>query len=524
MKNASLYFFIFALFYGVLIYFKSLHAEPLGPDDARHVLTGIFYRDLLLDLPVSDLRAYAFDFYIQYPALGLLHWPPVFHLLQAFAFLIFGVHDEVSRLLVYALAVTGAFYVYRMGLLFDLSRGWALFSGVMCLSFPIYFHSSQKVMLEIPSLSFCILALYYFCLHLKSGKISALYCSGLLSVVAILTKGFSLFILPILAALAFRKYGWKLFRQWHMLIIAVVASAVLITYNLIVAQFTGVRSLDLFTEYRFFYTQVCYTFMFGNFGWVAMLLGPAGIVLMFYRKEWLFAILVGLGLFLCFTMVGIIRFPLERYLTYPAPFIALGLGYLGMRLQAWNTTVAGITGLAIIAYYSVLLTLFQMPIVKGYEEVVKYILENRKGASVLMHSRHAANLALYMRIFGKDEKYYVLPGTKYLAYEQTNELAANALESPEEVFKLLVDYGVKYLVIEDKERHYKATESYYWLREYLEEEKEFKLVKRFDAIDTEYPDFHLLLYEFSGDGKLKVEEFNLNMGRLKSQSVSVPLH
>ena len=54
-------------------------SEPIFfGDENRHVMTSIFFRDLLADHPLTGLRGYAENYYVQYPALGLLIWPPLF--------------------------------------------------------------------------------------------------------------------------------------------------------------------------------------------------------------------------------------------------------------------------------------------------------------------------------------------------------------------------------------------------------------------------------------------------------------
>ena len=50
-------------------------AEPVFNGDAnRHVMTSVFFRDFLIDLPLSHPKQYAEAYYEQYPALGLMVW------------------------------------------------------------------------------------------------------------------------------------------------------------------------------------------------------------------------------------------------------------------------------------------------------------------------------------------------------------------------------------------------------------------------------------------------------------------
>ena len=78
---------IFAVL-GVAHVFCSPVGEPYkNNDETRQVMTGVFVRDAIRDLPASaaDPRGYAVRYYAQYPALGLLVWPPFFHLVEGLA-------------------------------------------------------------------------------------------------------------------------------------------------------------------------------------------------------------------------------------------------------------------------------------------------------------------------------------------------------------------------------------------------------------------------------------------------------
>ena len=93
--------------------------EPVfGGDSNRHVVTSIFFRDLLTDTittgHLSNPKDYAERYYEQYPALGLLVWPPLFHGVCGVAMLIFGTSADVARWLVLLSFVVSCWCVYRM--------------------------------------------------------------------------------------------------------------------------------------------------------------------------------------------------------------------------------------------------------------------------------------------------------------------------------------------------------------------------------------------------------------------------
>src|SRR5689334_2773985 len=60
-------------------------------DSAHHIMDGIFFRDVIVDLPVAHPFHYTLDYYKKYPALGFLFWPPFFPAVEGIAFLLGGI-------------------------------------------------------------------------------------------------------------------------------------------------------------------------------------------------------------------------------------------------------------------------------------------------------------------------------------------------------------------------------------------------------------------------------------------------
>src|SRR5215207_9741521 len=98
MQRGPLYF--------VLLVVTAAHALTFIPsepffnnDETRHVMTGVFFRDLYLERPApGDLRDGTVGYYLQYPALGLLTFPPAFYALEGIVFLVLGTSFLVARL------------------------------------------------------------------------------------------------------------------------------------------------------------------------------------------------------------------------------------------------------------------------------------------------------------------------------------------------------------------------------------------------------------------------------------------
>src|ERR1700756_1824992 len=74
-------------------------------DEAQHAVTGLFVADALHDLPLRHPVQYAYRYYAQYPAVAILHWPPLFYIFEGMSFLLFGPSVVSARLTVILFAV-----------------------------------------------------------------------------------------------------------------------------------------------------------------------------------------------------------------------------------------------------------------------------------------------------------------------------------------------------------------------------------------------------------------------------------
>ncbi|MFO0935102.1 MAG: hypothetical protein U0798_01120 [Gemmataceae bacterium] len=135
-------------------------SEPFfNGDETRHVMTGVFVRDAILDGGFLHPRQYAEQYYAQYPALGLLIWPPAFYAVEGVAMLLCGTTFEVGRLLVFLYFVVGAAYLY--GLVKRTHNAEVAFVSVLGFGLcRMVFTHAGIVMLEVPSTA-CFLAVAY---------------------------------------------------------------------------------------------------------------------------------------------------------------------------------------------------------------------------------------------------------------------------------------------------------------------------------------------------------------------------
>lgn len=212
-----------------------LHAvfSPLGEpfkngDETRHVMTGVFVRDAIADIPESaaDPRGYASRYYVQYPALGIIIWPPVFYLVEGLSMWAFGTGYAVARAVVYGFALLGGVYAYRLFRRTHGARVAAAALAVLGLS-PLVFEYTSYVLLEVPTLALVLGSVFHFERHLGEGRGRDALLACVLAALAALTRFDGVMLLPfvLLRLASTRRFGLLLRRP----VVVGVALALLLT-------------------------------------------------------------------------------------------------------------------------------------------------------------------------------------------------------------------------------------------------------------------------------------------------------
>ncbi len=177
-------------------------------DEPVHAVTGLYFADLLTSWPVHPIE-FTYQWYAHYPALGLIHWPPFFHLVEAVLFIAFGRSIVTARMTVLLFSLLGFWFWFR--LVRELEGQWAaLVSTIFLALLPGLLPYEKSVMLEMPSLSLCIVASYFWVRYLSDGIKRHLYWFAFFASLALLTKQLSVYlaVFCLLTTLLLRK--WRL--------------------------------------------------------------------------------------------------------------------------------------------------------------------------------------------------------------------------------------------------------------------------------------------------------------------------
>jgi hypothetical protein len=175
-------------------------------DAPRHGLNGIFLKDVLVTLPLSAPKRFAMDWYVQYPALSILFYPPLFYALSAPAFLVFGESHAVAQGMV-------ALHAAALGLgTYALAAAWlplpaALAAALILLGLPEITLWGRTVMLEIPALAWLVWGAVFALRHARAGDAGSLWGAAACVLGALYTKLSMVFAVPALAWLLLRGRG-----------------------------------------------------------------------------------------------------------------------------------------------------------------------------------------------------------------------------------------------------------------------------------------------------------------------------
>jgi len=196
-------------------------------DAPRHALNGAFVKDFVAAVPWRHPQDWAIAYYLQYPALTILFYPPLFPALEALAFAIFGVSTKVALFTVavcyFALGL-GAFRLLQRWM----PSGIAAAGAVFFLSFAEIAFWGRQVMLDVPVTAFLVWSLVWFLRYLDNDRLRDLMLAAGLLVAALYTKQTVAFIVPALGIVYGYVRGRRGFADRRLWLVAALAGVALI--------------------------------------------------------------------------------------------------------------------------------------------------------------------------------------------------------------------------------------------------------------------------------------------------------
>ncbi|HVP11780.1 MAG TPA: glycosyltransferase family 39 protein, partial [Phycisphaerae bacterium] len=135
----------------------------LGWSDApQHTFDGIFVLEFFKQWPVHGFRAWAEQFYLKCPALGIfVYWPPGFAVVEAVFFALFGVSIVAARAVVLLYAIAAGLLMFALGRRwFDRPTG--LLASLLLITCAHGALWLNDVMLEWPTTCWILAAVYAY--------------------------------------------------------------------------------------------------------------------------------------------------------------------------------------------------------------------------------------------------------------------------------------------------------------------------------------------------------------------------
>jgi hypothetical protein len=395
-------------------------SEPFfNNDETRHVMTGVFFRDLLVDLPLDRLRPYAVEYYLQYPALGVLVWPPLFYGIEGLFMLVFGTSFLVAKVLVGLFSAMACVYLF---LLVRRTHGTAaaVIAALLLGLSPMVFQLSRQVMLEMPALAFALAAVFYFVRYLDMQRRSDVFLAAAASAAFALTRYDAHFLLLffLLCLLGLRRFD--LLRRREVWLASLLALAFVVPLYVPMLQEFGRTHLRVTVQggpdpsaHRGLLHALWY--YPGNLprqiGWALLVPALAGLVSALRperrRAAWPYLALAA-ATWLAFTPLAELQ---ARHSIYWVPAFALfaveGVEWIASRAR---TAVAAIVVCA--AFWTAVRS--PSPYIRGYEAAARYVVANTSSRFSFMDGFLNGGFIYQVRRHDPGRRLWVLRGDKIL--------------------------------------------------------------------------------------------------------------
>ena len=400
--SAALALLVFALAAVYLYWHAPVAGDFAWSDAPRHALNGIFVRDFLAELPLSDPRGYAVDYYLRYPALTILFYPPLFYGVLAVAYAVLGFSHPVAQGTVLACGMAMG-WLYFFWARRYLPAAWAVAAGLLLLGAPEITVWARQVMLDIPAYAWLVAMVLVFTRYLDRPRPRTLYLTVLLFAAALYTKQTPLFVAPALLAGLWAVHGAGLLRRREVWLAALLFAAVLAPLVLLQLKFGQVNSASLTGASErqdlsrlslaawTYYASV----LPEQLGWPTLLLALAYLAACVLRPAWrlpashmvfLLAWLACGYAFFSFIMVREPRHDLMALLPMPL-FAVLAVHRLAAGLGQKPRRAAG-AGVLALAVGTLAWSATQRPVffVQGYAEAAAHVQKHAPADGVVLFS------------------------------------------------------------------------------------------------------------------------------------------
>lgn len=444
---------ILILVVGLLLSRGITKGEPFfNNDETRHVMNGVFMRDLLVDRPVAHPLNYAYEYYAKYPATALPHWPPLFHFVEGLFFLVFGISVWASRLAILSFASLGAYFWYRIAERYG-PRSRALTAALVFCLLPSVMVFESVIMLEIPQVALCLGTIFFWLRWVERERAADVWAMAGFAAAAMLTSQESIFLVVFLGLDFLLNRRFRLLRNWH-------AEAALIASLAAVLPWYLFSFRTLTTSYRraigdnFQHVAHLSTVLFyprklpGQLGIALLVLACIGIgwVAFRWQSQYRFLLLWVFSAYLSFTLI---REKEPRHIIIWLPplvyFAVLGIEAV-WPWRRWLWMAYG----ALAMYFLVVGIRFQRPQLTGVEAAARFVMAQPSSDIVYYQGSLNGDFIFCVRQLDPQKRHMVARDKQVVV---TNIVYARQplLLAPKQVLDFFQSWGIKYIIVENKD-------------------------------------------------------------------------
>ncbi len=422
-------------------------------DEAQHAVTGLFVADFLHDLPLRHPVQYAYLYYAQYPAVAILHWPPLFYLFEGLSFLLLGPSVVSARLTVIFFSVVLLYQWFLLVEELQDSYTAAISTAVLGL-LPMVLLFEKTVMLEIPSLALCVGAIRHWIRYLDQGRRSSLYYFGLWLSAALMCKQTSVYLLVFCALTLLVTRKWKrIFSRDALAVAALVA--VLAGPFLVLMLFMQGKAVanDLGSHRMSGWEQIFYyaETLPSSFSVMLLVLAALGLLL-----AWRWNRRGQTSLMVCWILAGYLTFSWfgqkeARFAIYwfpPLVYLAVGLLTQFFRGSSLRMTMRGVAA-ALVVLLAVPAWSQQRPYISGYKDVASHLVNQYHAGIVLFDGPVPGNFVFFMRALDPARHFLVLRKVLYADDIRPGKNSEQLLHSREDLTDAFRRDGIRFIVVSE---------------------------------------------------------------------------
>jgi hypothetical protein len=443
---------------GALFATAPMRGDFWWSDAPRHALNGAFVKDFVAAMPLDDPAGWAVDYYLRYPALSILFYPPLFYGVEAIVYAFFGVSHTAAQatvLLFIPLLGAGAYGIARS----VLPRWSSLGVALLAMGAPETAFWARQVMLDVPSYACLVTGAYFFCRYAEGARPRYVYLALLFVLAAVYIKLNAVFIAPVLALAFVIAKGRAGLRDRHALAAGVLGVIGLVPALLLTLKFGAVNvesvagrqgDLSRFSPAAWlFYGE----HIPAALGYAGALLACIGLILLLLGRtgqaRWFAALLIGWFVFgyVFVSMIGV-REPRHGLMMLFPLILCTALALHRFLPERWAQAAMLILGAAtfgssVIAY--------PPPSIGGYDAVVDYVASHApKNAIVLFSGYRDGNFVFDLRTHEERRDIVTVRADKLLlkvAVERSRGVGQQDYDEAQ-IAKLIRDLGVDIVVVQ----------------------------------------------------------------------------